>query len=399
MANSTVPTKNTGDQLSAAEVNNIVTAINTKADTSSLTAHTTNTSNPHAVTKAQVGLANVQNVDQTNPSNIVQDATHRFVSDTEKNTWNSKQAPLVSGTDIKTINNLSLLGPGNINIAAGGTIDAAPTNGSSNAVSSDGVFDALALKAPLASPALTGTPTAPTAAPGTNTTQVATTAFVAAAVAAGGGGGGGGTINHTQVTDWDTAVQDVIDNNATYFDNTFAGSGTQESPYSIPVVDAKLVVNAQKGSATGMSALVLQLPDTYEEFTIKIADFYPATGSASEIKMQFSTDGGTTWISSYTATDVGRANDSSATYFRLGQFIGTGAPSAQNIRIELFNPSNALTVTAFEGVMVQYNGNRVNLSGITNAVSAVNAVKFFFNDGTTTHNIQSGRYSVTGVKK
>lgn len=39
------------------------------------------------------------------------------------------------------------------------------------------------LKANLASPALTGTPTAPTAAPGTNTTQLATTAFVTAAAA------------------------------------------------------------------------------------------------------------------------------------------------------------------------------------------------------------------------
>lgn len=39
---------------------------------------------------------------------------------------------------------------------------------------------ALNLKAPLASPALTGTPTAPTATPGTNTTQIATTAFVLA---------------------------------------------------------------------------------------------------------------------------------------------------------------------------------------------------------------------------
>ena len=38
--------------------------------------------------------------------------------------------------------------------------------------------DALALKAPLASPNLTGTPTAPTAAAGTNTTQIASTAFV-----------------------------------------------------------------------------------------------------------------------------------------------------------------------------------------------------------------------------
>lgn len=38
----------------------------------------------------------------------------------------------------------------------------------------------LGTKAPLASPALTGTPTAPTAATGTNTTQIATTAFVKA---------------------------------------------------------------------------------------------------------------------------------------------------------------------------------------------------------------------------
>ncbi len=37
-------------------------------------------------------------------------------------------------------------------------------------------------RAPLASPALTGTPTAPTAAAGTNTTQIATTAFVGTAV-------------------------------------------------------------------------------------------------------------------------------------------------------------------------------------------------------------------------
>jgi hypothetical protein len=45
------------------------------------------------------------------------------------------------------------------------------------------ISTALGLKAPLASPALTGTPTAPTAAPGTNSTQLATTAFVAAAAA------------------------------------------------------------------------------------------------------------------------------------------------------------------------------------------------------------------------
>ncbi|WP_175040841.1 hypothetical protein [Burkholderia contaminans] len=43
--------------------------------------------------------------------------------------------------------------------------------------------------APLASPALTGTPTAPTAAAGTNTTQIATTAFAQNAVTGGGNAG------------------------------------------------------------------------------------------------------------------------------------------------------------------------------------------------------------------
>jgi hypothetical protein len=54
---------------------------------------------------------------------------------------------------------------------------------------------ALDLKAPLASPALTGVPTAPTATVGTNTTQLATTAFVVAEVAAGGGGGAVDSVN------------------------------------------------------------------------------------------------------------------------------------------------------------------------------------------------------------
>ncbi|NIJ18475.1 hypothetical protein FHS95_000144 [Sphingomonas naasensis] len=75
-------------------------------------------------------------------------------------------------------------------VAAGAGISVSYNDGagtltvSLNAGISDisGLAAALALKAPLASPALTGTPTAPTAAPGTNSTQLATTAFVAALV-------------------------------------------------------------------------------------------------------------------------------------------------------------------------------------------------------------------------
>ena len=44
--------------------------ISAKANAADLSGHVANTENPHAVTKAQVGLGNVQNVDQTNASNL-----------------------------------------------------------------------------------------------------------------------------------------------------------------------------------------------------------------------------------------------------------------------------------------------------------------------------------------
>ncbi len=58
--------------------------------------------------------------------------------------------------------------------------------------------------APLASPTFTGTPAAPTAAPGTNTTQVATTAFVQAAL-------GATVFAQTRTIEFDDADIDVAD--------------------------------------------------------------------------------------------------------------------------------------------------------------------------------------------
>jgi hypothetical protein len=66
--------------------------------------------------------------------------------------------------------------------SAGGTPYAIPTDPVQQwPATSQSVAAKIDTKAPLASPALTGTPTAPTAAAGTNTTQLATTAFVTTA--------------------------------------------------------------------------------------------------------------------------------------------------------------------------------------------------------------------------
>lgn len=62
-------------------------------------------------------------------------STRRFVTDAEKSTWNGKQDALVSGTNIKTINSISLLGSGNIAISTGITIGTtAITSGTANRI-------------------------------------------------------------------------------------------------------------------------------------------------------------------------------------------------------------------------------------------------------------------------
>ncbi|MBC7509115.1 MAG: hypothetical protein H7320_10275 [Ferruginibacter sp.] len=78
------------------------------------------------------------------------------------------------------------------NAAVIGKVLTGYTSGAGTVLITDNILQAIqkingndALKAPLASPTLTGVPAAPTAIAGTNTTQIATTAFVNSAISAG----------------------------------------------------------------------------------------------------------------------------------------------------------------------------------------------------------------------
>ena len=94
-------------------------AAETYATIVNLNSHTSNTSNPHSVTKAQVGLGNVDNTsDLAKPiSNATQAALDlkANISDVGAD-LDTKQDTLVSGTNIKTINNNTILGSGNIQL-------------------------------------------------------------------------------------------------------------------------------------------------------------------------------------------------------------------------------------------------------------------------------------------
>lgn len=81
--------------------------------------------NNHTVEKDVPSNAVFTDTVYTHPANhpasiITQDSNNRFVTDTEKSTWNGKQDTLVSGTNIKTINGNSILGSGNMEIQSGG---------------------------------------------------------------------------------------------------------------------------------------------------------------------------------------------------------------------------------------------------------------------------------------
>lgn len=99
------------------------------------------------------------------------DDTTRHITAVERTAWNVKETP--TGAQAKADAAQAAA------IATAAT-DATTKANSAQTAATNAANTALALKAPLASPALTGTPTAPTAAVGTNSTQLATTAFVQA---------------------------------------------------------------------------------------------------------------------------------------------------------------------------------------------------------------------------
>jgi hypothetical protein len=104
------------------------------------------------------------------------------------------------------------------------------------------ITNALALKAPLASPALTGIPTAPTAVINTNTTQVATTEFVQSATTA------------------------AVTSSNEYTDEAVAGLGNSLPNIYVPISDIGVADGIASLNSTG------KVPDTQLDIDERIQD-------------------------------------------------------------------------------------------------------------------------------
>ena len=111
------------------ELNHVKAELATKADTSSL--------NDYALKSEITGLATKEEL-----------ADYQPIGDYATTTQlNSKQDTLVSGQNIKTINGQSVIGEGNIDITAGGTIDSELSTDSENPVQNKVITNALNDKA------------------------------------------------------------------------------------------------------------------------------------------------------------------------------------------------------------------------------------------------------------
>ena len=163
----------------------------------------TMTANGGTITLGDAGTDNVTIGGEIN-SDVIPDATNTYDLGSSSKKWAEVHATTLTGnltgnasgsagsctgnsataTALETARTIGLSGDVSGSVSFDGTANATITatiaDDSHNHTTAnvDGLDTALGLKAPLASPALTGTPTAPTASANTDTTQVATTAFV-----------------------------------------------------------------------------------------------------------------------------------------------------------------------------------------------------------------------------
>lgn len=132
-------------------------------------------------TAVQTSLGKADTALQSETDPVFTASVAHGITSTDISNWNAAEANVVSSVN-------TTAGTSGINLSlTEGALDVTISSGSvtsdnANFVTGGTVYSTTNALAPKASPTFTGTPSAPTASEGTNTTQIATTAFVTTAV-------------------------------------------------------------------------------------------------------------------------------------------------------------------------------------------------------------------------
>jgi len=253
-----------------------------------------------ALTKSSIGLSNVDNT--SDASKPISTATQTALD---------LKAPIASPTFTGTVSGItkSMVDLGNVD----NTSDA-------NKPVSTATQTALDLKADLASPTFTGTPAAPTATAGTNTTQVATTAFVKTAVdnVIAGAPGALDTLNELSAAlgndaNYASTITSALALKAPLASPTFTGtvSGITATMVGLGNVDNTSDANKPVSTAT-QTALDLKAPIASPTFTGTVTVAASGVAFTDGTQTKEGVPSRTTIISkstSYTLSDLAERDD------------------------------------------------------------------------------------------
>ncbi|MCD0470498.1 hypothetical protein [Flavobacterium sp. JAS] len=268
------------------------------------------------------------------PGIIIQDSSNRFVTDAEKTTWNSKQANIVTGTNTqyfrgdKTWQTLDKTAVGLTNVD--NTTDL-------NKPISTATQTALNSKADLLSPLLTGVPTAPTAATGTNTTQLATTAFVKSEILS------DSSILHRSTNENFTGIKSSTNSGATNINGlNLTNNGTDTLSSSIVITNNNIgrgILLTNTGTGHGYYA---------NNTAAGQGIFVNNNGNGIGIYLNNASTGNLLYLNSDTAStgDLLHFRKNNVVFARFDQnskFIATNSGTTSTIGIDLTNSADAST--------------------------------------------------------
>jgi hypothetical protein len=341
------------------------------ANLSTLTSHTSDTSNPHVTTKAQVGLGDADNTSDAN----------KPVSTATQTALNAKQDTLVSNTNIKTVNSTTLLGSGDIAVQP--TLVSGTSIKTVNSNSLLGSGD-VAVQETLVS--------------GTNIKTINSTSLLGSGniVISGGGGSPSGVAGSIQFSDgsafasdatkffWDNtnkrfgvgtnapsaiiaAVGSVTASSAlargVFFNNTLVAAANNDVLVGLDVNPTFTI-----GAFTGIKPIGIRTSSSFNQsYGIEITNNNAGNAASASIDLRSNTAQGSLFATSSTYANFGVLGSSTIGFYTTQKFaiaidsttqpfvIGIGSPPSEKFRIN--SNGNVLIATSTDsGYKLDVNG-------------------------------------------
>lgn len=268
------------------------------------------------------------------------------------------------------------------------------------------------LKAPLASPALTGVPTAPTAATGTATDQIATTSFAASLGLASALPGQTGNAGKVIVTDgttatwgttFNTTVVDFVDGADPTKLLTWDLSGiTTATNRTVTVENANIdfftpyakLISTHTASAAATFDIEPTFVSTYDRYIILIEDLTVGTNAVS-LQMRLKVAGAYITTSTYTTRNLDLTQTAGSSQAQIFATLGSAAQYYVNLSMIIVNP---LSATYEKNVLIDGFSSSANTKPAllvnNGATAALQGIRLYPSSGTIT-----GTARVYGIRK